>query len=291
MLMIRDEILSFKNMPQPFSVENYQSRIGDDLSDDDIDTKEIIKIDNAKNTRKMGELMIELREGNICDDGIYNDPWLKLNELQKMNILIDEAIDDSWRMIHDKDRKMHKKIDINKYSEIDRYTDKYTDIINGKIELLNKIGVILDNPMIEIQSKADMINGMKQKENVVIDTLKLIHKTLDEILRKWMSIISKTFRNDIFSEYDMKPDRPDTRKRNTRRKPDKQDIEKDIKPDIVKPDEPDIKKDIKLDIAKLDDKLKTKKKPDKSDDKSNTEKKKPDKSSDMDRRKNLQIFE
>ena len=101
----------------------------------------------------------------------------------------------------------------------------------------------------------------------------------------------KTFRNDIFSEYDMKPDRPDTRKRNTRRKPDKQDIEKDIKPDIVKPDKPDIKKDIKLDIAKLDDKLKTKKKPDKSDDKSNTEKKKPDKSSDMDRRKNLQIFE
>ena len=101
----------------------------------------------------------------------------------------------------------------------------------------------------------------------------------------------KTFRNDIFSEYDMKPDRPDTRKRNTRRKPDKQDIEKDIKPDIVKPDEPDIKKDIKLDIAKLDDKLKTKKKPDKSDDKSNTEKNKPDKSSDMDRRKNLQIFE
>ena len=124
MLMIRDEILSFKNMPQPFSVENYQSRIGDDLSDDDIDTKEIIKIDNAKNTRKMGELMIELREGNICDDGVYNDPWLKLNELQKMNILIDEAIDDSWRMIHDKDRKMHKKIDISKYSEIDRYTDK-----------------------------------------------------------------------------------------------------------------------------------------------------------------------
>ena len=45
---------------------------------------------------------------------------------------------------------MHKKIDINKYSEIDRYVNKYNDIINGKIELLNKIGVILDNPMIEI---------------------------------------------------------------------------------------------------------------------------------------------
>ena len=151
---------------------------------------------------------------------------------------------------------MHKKIDINKYSEIDRYVNKYTDIISGKIELLNKIAEILENAMIEIQSKADMINDMKQKENVDIDPLKLIHKILDAILRTWMSIISKTFRNDIFSKYDIKPDRPDTKKRNTRRKPDK----------------PDIKKDIKLHIAKLDDQLNTKKKTDKSNDKSNIEK-------------------
>ena len=75
----------------------------------------------------------------------------------------------------------------------------------------------------------------------------------------------------------MKPDRPDTKKQNTRRNPDKSDIEKGIKPDIVKLDKPNIKKDIKLDIAKLDDKLNTKKK--------------PDKSSDMGRRKNLQISE
>ena len=53
----------------------------------------------AKNTRKIGKVMIELREGNICDDGIYDDPWLKLNELQKMNTLIDEAFDNTWRMI------------------------------------------------------------------------------------------------------------------------------------------------------------------------------------------------
>ena len=53
----------------------------------------------AKNTRKIGKVMIELWEGNICDDGIYDDPWLKLNELQKMNTLIDEAFDNTWRMI------------------------------------------------------------------------------------------------------------------------------------------------------------------------------------------------
>ena len=115
-------------------------------------------------------------------------------------------------MIHDKDRKMHKKNDINKYLEIDRYVDKYTDIINGKIELLNNIGVMFDSAMIEIQSKVDMINDVKQKENIDIETLELIHKILDEILKKWMGIISKAFENDIFSKYDMKPDKPDTKK-------------------------------------------------------------------------------
>ena len=165
----------------------------------------------AKNTRKIGKLMTEQQEGNICNDKICDDPWLKLNELQKMNILIDEAFDNAWRVIHNKDRKMHKKIDINKYLEIDRYVDKYTDIINGKIELLNNIGVILDSAMIEIQSKVDMINDVKQKENIDIETLKLIHKTLDEIFKKWMSIASKAFENDIFSKYDMKPDKPATK--------------------------------------------------------------------------------
>ena len=58
----------------------------------------------AKNTTKIGKLMTEQQEGNICNDKICDDPWLKLNELQKMNILIDEAFDNARRMIHDKDR-------------------------------------------------------------------------------------------------------------------------------------------------------------------------------------------
>ena len=110
-------------------------------------------------------------------------------------------------------------------------------------QLLNNIGVILDSAMIEIQSKVDMINNVNQKENIDIETLKLIHKTLDEIFKKWMSIISKAFENDIFSKYDMKPDKPDTKKRNTRSKPDKHD-----KPD--KPDKPVTKKDTKPDTKK-----------------------------------------
>ena len=50
---------------------------------------------SARNTRNISKLMIELREGNICDDQICDDPWLKVNELQKINTLIDEAFDNT----------------------------------------------------------------------------------------------------------------------------------------------------------------------------------------------------
>ena len=91
-----------------------------------------------------------------------------------------------------------------------------------------------------------MITDMKQKENVDIDTLKLIHKTLDEILTKWMSIISKTFRNDIFTEYDMKPDKHVNKKKKNKKKS-----------NTKKGTKKDTKLDIKHDIVRLDNKPKT----------------------------------
>ena len=91
-----------------------------------------------------------------------------------------------------------------------------------------------------------MNTDMKQKENVDIDTLKLIHKTLDEILTKWMSIISKTFRNDIFTEYDMKPDKHVNKKKKNKKKS-----------NTKKGTKKDTKLDIKHDIVRLDNKPKT----------------------------------
>ena len=115
-----------------------------------------------------------------------------------------------------------------------------------------------------------------------------MHETLEKVLIKWMKTISGTVKNDKFSEYDMKPDRPSNKAKKPRKpsnkakKPDtdkakKLDTDKDIKPDTDKDIKPgkhvnkkksntekasrkgtkkDVKLSIKHDIVRLDDKPK-----------------------------------
>ena len=115
---------------------------------------------------KIIEIMIEIKEGNICDDDIYENPWLKRNELYNINTLIDVSFENMWKLSSDKDRKVDKKINIDKCSKIDKYVDKYADITNGKINLLNNIGLILDKAFIEIQNKAYIVNDLKQEKKI-----------------------------------------------------------------------------------------------------------------------------
>ena len=80
-----------------------------------------------------------------------------------------------------------------------------------------------------------------------------MHETLEKFLIKWMKTISTTFKNNKFSEYDMKPARPSNekdvkpaRKSNRKtKKSKKRDTDKDNKPDTNKDIKPDTDKDIK----------------------------------------------
>ena len=79
-----------------------------------------------------------------------------------------------------------------------------------------------------------------------------------------MKTIRKTIKNDEFSEYDMKPDRPSNKSKNPARlsnkkakKKDKPDTKKKDKPDTKKKDKPDTKKKDKPDIEKHRSKLLT----------------------------------
>ena len=105
---------------------------------------------------------ILVKEGNICEDEIYEDPWLKINELYGINKLFYKFFDKIWKLASDKNRKVDKKININKYLKIDKYTDKYTDITNGKLDLFNNIGSILAKATSEIQNEAYIVNDLKQ---------------------------------------------------------------------------------------------------------------------------------
>ena len=111
---------------------------------------------------------ILVKEGNICDDEIYEDPWLKINELYGINKLFYKFFDKIWKLASDKNRKVDKKININKYLKI----DKYTDITDGKLDLFINIGSILAKATSEIQNEAYIVNDLKQNENVDINMLK-----------------------------------------------------------------------------------------------------------------------
>ena len=122
---------------------------------------------------EVNEILIEIKEGNVYDDDIYDheiyeDPWLKLNKLYSINKIFDKFFDKIWKLASDKNRKVDKKININKYLKI----DKYTDITDGKLDLFINIGSILAKATSEIQNEAYIVNDLKQNENVDINMLK-----------------------------------------------------------------------------------------------------------------------
>ena len=130
-----------------------------------------IRKDFSKNVEEICWLMNELH------DEIYrDDSWLRLVELNKINVLLDEALDYVWKTFYGKNRERHEKINIDKYIDIDGYVSKYINIVNDKLELVNRIGEILDCAMIKVQSEVDRINEVKQKESETDnETLKLMH--------------------------------------------------------------------------------------------------------------------
>ena len=54
--------------------------------------------------------------------------------------MLDETLGSIWKMIFLENREKHEKINIDKDKDIDGYVSMYSDIINDKLELVNRIG-------------------------------------------------------------------------------------------------------------------------------------------------------
>ena len=92
-------------------------------------------------------------------DEIYSDDsCLRLVELNKIDATIDEALNSVWKMFYGKNRINPEMIKIDKHKDIDWYVSKLTDIINNKIELLNRICGAIDHAMSEIKNETNMID-------------------------------------------------------------------------------------------------------------------------------------
>ena len=122
---------------------------------DKVNEFKLLESSYASYLNKVNEILIAL------SDEIYEDSWLKLNELYNINGLLDEFIDKIWKLATDKNKKADKKINIDKYLEIDRYVDEYTDVTDGKIDIFNNLGSILSKALVEIQNKTYIINDLK----------------------------------------------------------------------------------------------------------------------------------
>ena len=116
-------------------------------------------------------------------DEIYNDPWLRLVELNKIKDILDDALNVVSKEIYGKNRKSSIIINIDKDKDIDGYVSKLTDVINNKIELINKIGETTDHFLREINNETNMINEIIHKASEMDnDTLHLIDDKLDKII-------------------------------------------------------------------------------------------------------------
>ena len=112
-----------------------------------------LKDEISKKIELVYEVMSELQDEIYSDDS-----WLRLVELNKIDAIIDEALNVVWKKFYRKNRINPEMIKIDKHKDIDGYVSKLTDIINNKIALLNRICVVIDHTMSEIKNETNMID-------------------------------------------------------------------------------------------------------------------------------------
>ena len=138
---------------------------------------------------------IELIYESMCElqDEIYSDDsWLRLVELEKIDAIIDEALNVACNMICGENRISPKEIKIDKHKDIDGYVSKLTDVINNKIELVNRMCESIDHVMSEIKNETNMIDEKIHKVSEMDnDTLHLIDDKLNEIITQSRKKLSK----------------------------------------------------------------------------------------------------
>ena len=138
---------------------------------------------------------IELIYESMCElqDEIYSDDsWLRLADLEKIDAITDEVLNVVWNMICGENRISPEEIKIDKHKDIDRYVSKLTDVINNKIELVNRMGGVIDHVMSEIKNETNMIDEKMHKVSEMDnDTQHLISDKLKEIMKQSRTNLEK----------------------------------------------------------------------------------------------------
>ena len=104
---------------------------------------EKVKVEVTKKIELIYESMCKLQ------DEIYrDDSRLRLFELEKIDAIIDEALNAVWNMIYGEHRISPEEIKIGRYKSIDGYVSQLADITNSKIELVNRMCELIDHVIV-----------------------------------------------------------------------------------------------------------------------------------------------
>ena len=104
----------------------------------------------------------------------------KLTELIRLDTISNDSINVIWREIYERERKIFKKIDVNKVKNVDAFIDQLINIINNKTVLLTTTLLVKLNRIIsdlKVKSGMDNIYNFDDK-----DKLYKIDKDLDKYM-------------------------------------------------------------------------------------------------------------
>ena len=91
-------------------------------------------------------------------------------------------------------------INIDKYKDIDGYVSKLNDVINNKIELLNRVGDLIDHIISDIKNETNMIDEKIYKVSEMdSDTLDLINNKVKEIMSQLRQNLKKILVQQIYN--------------------------------------------------------------------------------------------
>ena len=164
-----------KNKTKPYTKDDIESNINDIRAS----TK---KKKNQVAVKNRYKSLLETRKtirNNI--DSVYSESQLKANELIKLDTILNDSINIIWREIHERDKKVIKKIDINKIKNVDSFIYELKDMINHKILLLKTSVIVKLNVIIsDIKNNSDMdyIYNYSNK-----DKLFMIYNNLEKYMK------------------------------------------------------------------------------------------------------------
>ena len=128
----------------------------------------------------------ELIYGSLFElqDEIYSDDWwLRQVELNKIDAIIEEALNAVWIKFYGKNRINPEMIKIDKHKDIDGYVSKLTDIISNKIELLDRTCEAIEHAMSEIKNETNLIDEkIHELSEMDNDTLQWMNDRLKEFI-------------------------------------------------------------------------------------------------------------